>query len=94
MGSGDCGGGELCGAGDVSADGDRRAGGVLTVYGNVAGGQATAALAGDGLTAAAVVVESDCGYLSGDKRGCNECGAEYYGLEYRRGDGERCRRRW
>ncbi len=30
--------------------------GVLTVYGNVAGGQATAALAGVGLTAAAVVV--------------------------------------
>ena len=47
---------ELHHSGQLSADGDRKPHGVLTVYGNVPGGQATAALSGTGGTAAAIVL--------------------------------------
>ena len=61
--------------------------GLLTVYGNVAGGQATAALSGTGAPAGGDCSESDFGSVFRDECRIGECGAEYYDLEYRRRDG-------
>ena len=68
--------------------------GVLTVYGNVAGGQATATLSGIGTPAACGGAEPDCVTFPGDDRWGYECGAEHYDLQYGWCGGERCRRRW
>ena len=63
--------------------------GVLTVYGNVAGGQATAALSGTATPPASVVLTPLALSYRGYKRGGYERGAECNDLEYGGDDGRR-----
>jgi hypothetical protein len=62
--------------------------GVLTVYGNVAGGQATAALSGTGAPRGGDCIESHNGYIFRHQCGVVERGPEYYRLQYRRSHGD------